>query len=283
MSAAMVSPISRGRRSKITASHEVELITPKRAAELLTLNLKNRNLRRSVVDRYARDMVSGRWMFDGSPIRISVDGVLIDGQHRLTAIIESGVTLPMMVIYDLPGDVRDSIDTGAKRSAGDVLQFNGFPDGSAIAATVRIVMAREADHTSLSAGQFSNASIHQWVNTHPEILESAEVYRRAYRSTPGSPSVIAAAHFMCAARDQEAARDFFVTRLIETLGLTADDPVRALRVRLAQVLGRDSYAVKAEQLRYIILAWNIDRDGRKVSKLQAPKGGWTKSNFPEPK
>ena len=88
---------------------------------------------------------------------------------------------------------------------------------------------------------------------------------------------------MCAQRDRDQAHQFFVTRLIETLGLTPDDPVRALRHRLSQVVGRDSYVVKAEQLRYIILAWNIDRDGRGVTKLQAPKGGWTKNNFPEPK
>lgn len=283
MNAAMVSPIDRGRKSKVTASHEVERITPKRAAELLSLNLKNRNLRRSVVDRYAKDMAAGRWKFDGSPIRISVEGVLIDGQHRLTAIIESGVTLPMMVIYDLPADVRDSIDTGAVRSAADVLHFNGFSDSHALAATARIIMLREVGSTTLNATTLTNSAIHQWVEQHPEIAESAEIYRRSYRSVPGTPSIIAAAHFMCAQRDRDQAHQFFVTRLIETLGLTPDDPVRALRHRLSQVVGRDSYVVKAEQLRYIILAWNIDRDGRGVTKLQAPKGGWTKNNFPEPK
>ena len=283
MSTAMVSPIDRGRKSKVTAGYEVERITPKRAAELLSLNLKNRNIRRTVVDRYAKDMTAGRWKFDGSPIRISVEGVLIDGQHRLTAIIESGVTLPMMVIYDLPTEVRDSIDTGAVRSAADVLHFNGFPDASALAATARIVMLREAGSTGLNVASLTNAAIHQWVEQNPSILESAEVYRRSYRNVPGSPSVIAAAHFMCAQVDKDQAHHFFVTRLIETLGLTADDPVRALRLRLGSIMGRDSYAIKAEQLRYIILAWNIDREHRGVSKLQAPKGGWTRDNFPEPK
>jgi hypothetical protein len=42
-------------------------------------------------------------------------------------------------------------------------------------------------------------------------------------------------------------------------------------------------STKGDQLAYILAAWNLDRDGRKVTKLQSPKGGWSRTNFPDPK
>lgn len=283
MTASMVSQIARGgRNAKVSLNFEVEMISPRRAAELLAANTANRKIRRAVVERYARDMAAGRWNFDGSPIRFSKGGELIDGQHRLTALIESGVTLPFVVIYDLALEVRDSIDTGAGRSAGDVLQFNGYADSYATAAIARVVMTRESGWTSTSGKQVSNIAVHQWVEANPQVAAAVEVYHAARRAVPASPSVVAAAFFLCAAINEDAASDFFITRLIRIEGLTSDDPARVVRSKLAQINGRDSHAVKFEQLRFLILAWNADRAGKKIQQLRTPVGGWTRSNFPEP-
>jgi len=261
----------------------VETITPRRAAELLTLNRKNRTCKPAVVQRYAKDMTEGRWGFNGAPILISDTGILLDGQHRLQAIVDSGVTLALVMIYDLPEATRDTVDTGSVRRAADVLKFSGYSDETTLAAIARIIMSRQQGMTSISGYRPSNVDVRDYVLANPGIVNSVPVARSANRQVPAAPSVIGAAHHLCAQVDEEAAEDFYVRRLINLEGMPAGDPVAALRRRLSQMQDRTSYTAKGEQLRYILLAWNIDRDGRSITKLQGPVGGWNRSNFPDPR
>lgn len=283
MTIAMVAPIARGTKSTDGIEPVVERITPRRAAELLTLNQRNRHIRKAVVDRYVQDMVAGRWAFNGAPIIVSDTNVLIDGQHRLTAVVEAGVALRFVVIYDAPDSTRYTVDQGAARKPGDILAFAGVENSTAVASIARVLMSREAGLSSTSGFRPSNTAIKGWVENNPDIIEASDVYGQSRRQVPANPSIVAAAYYMCSRIDAAAAHDFFVRRLINTEGLTANDPVKVLRKRLLDMPGRDSAQVKSEQLRYILLAWNIDREGRRVMKLQSPKGGWTRHNFPEPK
>ena len=86
---------------------ETRVITPMDAAKILGKNYeKNRNIRQSVVKRYANDMRSGRWSTDACPpIVIAKDGSLIDGQHRLSAVMQAGVAVIM--------DVKTGVDLKA--------------------------------------------------------------------------------------------------------------------------------------------------------------------------
>lgn len=68
-------------------------VTPEIAKRWLTRNPRNRVARPATVARYARDMAAGKWHLDGSPIRFDATGTLLDGQHRLAAIIESEATI----------------------------------------------------------------------------------------------------------------------------------------------------------------------------------------------
>lgn len=67
---------------------EVETITPELAADLLSRNMKNRPVSQQRVRKYMAAMVAGKWLLNGEAIKISIDGRLIDGQHRLKAIIQ---------------------------------------------------------------------------------------------------------------------------------------------------------------------------------------------------
>jgi hypothetical protein len=71
----------------------LEMITPDMAADLLAVNVSNRNVRQRRVDQYARDMQVGRWQPTGEPITISDTGKLLNGQHRLMAVVQAGVTV----------------------------------------------------------------------------------------------------------------------------------------------------------------------------------------------
>ena len=71
-------------------------ITPKMAAEMLERHLNPENQRRqsqSVVESYARAMRAGQWLLTHQGIAIDTNGELVDGQHRLSAIVASGATV----------------------------------------------------------------------------------------------------------------------------------------------------------------------------------------------
>ncbi|MGV3756992.1 MAG: hypothetical protein ACO1QS_16545 [Verrucomicrobiota bacterium] len=118
-------------------------ITPKMALNWLNNNLGNRALKWDVVEAYARDMRNGVWVATHQGIAFNADDDLIDGQHRLKAIVESGVTVKMMVTFGLPVKVEgkeelttmDCVDRGRSRSVADQLTIqHGFKNANITAA-----------------------------------------------------------------------------------------------------------------------------------------------------
>lgn len=105
---------------------EVETITPATAQRYLLKNSpRNRPLRSSRVAELSRDILRGDWRLSHQPIAFDTDGNLIDGQHRLNAIIQTGISLQVMVTRGVDPESFDVIDRGLKRSAGDVLGIHG--------------------------------------------------------------------------------------------------------------------------------------------------------------
>lgn len=107
-------------RSELTAS--VEVITPEIAASLLERNTGNRAVRRAVVSQLARDMKRGHWQLSHQGIAIAPDGRLLDGQHRLNAIVEAGIPVRMVVARNVSPEAFAVMDRGKMRTLRDVLQ-----------------------------------------------------------------------------------------------------------------------------------------------------------------
>ena len=84
----------------MTITTEIVTLTPALAAEWLNSNTCNRPLSTLRASRYARDMKAGDWRFNGETISFTADGRLVDGQHRLTAVVESGVTIQQVVVHE---------------------------------------------------------------------------------------------------------------------------------------------------------------------------------------
>lgn len=117
-------------------------IDPARAQLWLENNFRNRPVSEDVVAAYARDMTNGAWTSTHQGIAFNDRDELIDGQHRLLAIVRSGVTVRMMVTFGLPSKIEgkemttmDAVDRGRTRSVADQLKIqHGFKDGAATAA-----------------------------------------------------------------------------------------------------------------------------------------------------
>jgi hypothetical protein len=103
---------------------KVVKINKARAIKILENNVHNRRVRDRVVKVYARDMREGRWKFTHQGIAFDEDGTLIDGQHRLWAIVEADVTIPMVIYEGLSKDAQMVIDTHVIRDTVDCLDLS---------------------------------------------------------------------------------------------------------------------------------------------------------------
>ena len=102
---------------------DVEVITPEKAADMLaTINVKNRKIRPAVVDKYASMIRKGEWKLSPEAIVIANTGRLLNGQHRLSAVVKSGVAARFLVIRGPNEDVFEILDRGTLRSTADALQ-----------------------------------------------------------------------------------------------------------------------------------------------------------------
>lgn len=94
-------------------------ITPKIAAEMLSRNRNVRAINETHVNRLAEMMLASRWWLNGESIKFDIEGQLIDGQHRLSAVVKSGVTIQALCVYNVP--ISFGVDEGRLRTVGDLL------------------------------------------------------------------------------------------------------------------------------------------------------------------
>lgn len=100
---------------------DVAEVTPASATEMLEKNQGNRTMRRGAVASYASLMDAGKWMCSPDGIIIGKSGRLLQGQHRLMAVVASGCTVQMVIWRGVDEDVFHVLDRGLKRSLFDAI------------------------------------------------------------------------------------------------------------------------------------------------------------------
>ena len=99
------------------------LVTPEMAAEWLKTNERNRTPNRDKMEKIKNDMQEGNFEFTHQAIAFDKEGNLIDGQHRLTGIVETGVTVPLAVAFNARRSTN--MDSGTKRTQKQALYMAG--------------------------------------------------------------------------------------------------------------------------------------------------------------
>lgn len=105
-------------------------ITPEKAMHWLeTANLRNRPISQNHINKLASDMKSGEWELSHEAIAFDPHGILIDGQHRLWAIVEADRPMHLPVAFNVPSEAMRAITGGRPRTVVDVLKI-GNKDGN---------------------------------------------------------------------------------------------------------------------------------------------------------
>lgn len=114
-------------------------MTPEWASRILEHNTHNRSVRHGMVRQIASDIVCGRWLLTPQTVSIATDGRLIDGQHRLMAVVQAGEPVQMMLATDCPSECFAAIDTGQSRTPGDILKIEGVSNYTHVASIIKLV------------------------------------------------------------------------------------------------------------------------------------------------
>jgi len=104
---------------------KTEKVDSKRARELLATMRHNRKVTRTVVEDYARQMREGLWRSTSQGLIIDWNNQLMNGQHRLLAVVESGVTIEVDVTYGEDPENFMVLDKHRKRDLRDDLSIAG--------------------------------------------------------------------------------------------------------------------------------------------------------------
>lgn len=145
----------------------VETITPERAKEYLERNMINRHISINRVNAYKDSIIRGDWQLNGEAIKFNKKGELIDGQHRLTAIIKANKPIEAVVIRGIAEDV-DIIDRGRSRSIRDTLMMQGYDKSLITHSTVGVVNLHNSYQNNITVS--SDSYIKEFLDKYPENL-----------------------------------------------------------------------------------------------------------------
>lgn len=250
-------------------SARLVLVTPETARRWLARNVSNRNIRKSHVAGMAADMVAGLWQITGEAIKFDDQGRLIDGQHRLTAIADSGVSVNMLVVSGLRPEAQQVMDSGAKRNASDALAFAGRHNTVTLAAAGRLALAHEQGalrYPGCSVPNFTHSQIVQFVDLNPD-LETAISLTGGWRLVGISRPAATAAALRLLRIDAGAARAF-VEDVMESRTNGRGDPRAALIHRLNAAKNHRELFRPSAEMWCIFRAWNAVRAGDELKHIK---------------
>ena len=254
-------------------------VTPEDAMQLLESNGCNRPLNDQHVRRIARQIVDGKWRFNGDTIKISSTNDILDGQHRLWAIIEAKTAVETIVVRGIEPDAFATIDTLRKsRSGSDVLALLGVTgQRSTISVGLQwlIRWQRKTLETYKSpANRIENSDIEQAFKDNPGIARAAE--RSNKLRGIGNPGLIAFFYFVLTNRNPDLAE-----RMIHTLenpsGVGINDPFFRLRAYFLSDKARKDALIT---IALMVKAANAAHDGREMKALNWRNQGSFAEPFP---
>jgi hypothetical protein len=261
----------------------LETVTPTKAETWLAANKRNRHVNKAWVEDIAAALRRGEYK-PLAPIAFDWNGVLIDGQHRLLAIIESGVTIKLWVAHNVDPDTQQVIDTGRKRRLADELHMQGIPNAALLAAMVVLVYRAEQHTLRTTSAHPTIPEGLALLSRHPNLPMSIPAARGVSARLGGPPSIYGFLHYHFASIESDDAQedaDYFFEHLGTGEGLEPGDPLLALR-RLLERARQDpsNTLTQATRMAVFIKAWNAFRSGEPIQKLYWKAGGANPEKWP---
>lgn len=250
---------------------KVVRVTAEVAQEYLSHNESNRNMSWPLVQKYATDMIEGRWILNTDAIGFDVTGRLIQGQHRLTAVVVASEQKPdieveMLIAWGYPRETFHVLDQGKMRSAAQVIGTYGVLNTNVTAAVARQILFYDqfSDRIWKGSEAITRVEVIEYVLNHREEL---------YEATTGTTKVgflnwvsWSVLHYLVMRDSAHADRwDEFRDAVFKGENLHAGHA--ALVMRNGEILSRWGMAGAQPRLGAYIKMWNAFIEGRRVRAL----------------
>jgi len=257
---------------------EIVKVTPDMASKWLKKNSNNRTVSKWVVQNYARQMRENKWQLNGEAIMFDTKGNLMNGQHRLLAVIEADATVPMAVGRGFPESVKDTFDQHRKRTAADVLMMHGIHSGNTVAAVVRLLDRWDKgirNATLMGAGQYNltSAEVLDYIKQDDMVLPAVEAYYNSKPAELGVSARVWSSLWVLTHRIDPAVADDFFLKLETGEMLPKGHPILALRRYWANVnagyagRGGRKFNVSMSCFHAGVRAWNAFAEGEEMMKV----------------
>lgn len=218
---------------------------------------KQRTIRPQHLESLIDDARRGRFKLNGQTVIIDSDGNLMDGQHRLEAVVRSGVGFWSVVVRGINPAYFCTIDSVTRRSAGDTLKSLGYSNTNSLGAAVALLWRYEGEHM-LQNRVISQAMVAEVIGRHPELSASVNATQRLRKISP-SRAVPGFCHYVFSRINPELT-DAFFKKLLTGENLSKGDPALALRDKLRNSVGIEPRDLVA----YFFKALNAARHGQKL-------------------
>ena len=247
-------------------------VTPEMAIEMLEKNTMNRNIDQKRVDQYAQDMRCGRWQMNGTTIVFADDGTLLDGQHRLWAVVEAKITIPLLIVYNADKDSIVTFDIGKTRTASNIMQIERSAHSVTAATLTKLLWLHDFVDGNLAPKtcqrDVSNNDLRDFYNERKDMIElAADVAEHGGHHFVKSHMALA----YCVIGKNTAYR-YKLKAFFDTLKTGSDigmkHPIMTLRNRLFENrLGVRSLSVQ-ETLAAYIRVWNAYVRGNDLTVIR---------------
>lgn len=265
----------------------IEVFGPVEAAAAIGTMGKQRLLKQRHIQWLVTLMEEGEWNENNpDPIMFDPDGQLINGQHRMQAIISTGREYLFHVHRNVPREVIEYMDGASPRTFADHLSFLGESGNVKALATTTLIL--HSYHTTgilskrvgpTTARRPTRKQQLAILTDNPGLRDSIVVGERMRHRFKGGAAKWAAIHYILTGVDAEDC-EFFLDRMLNPFELPEGSPLLALRKRLLDTIGRDLGETEYSAL--VLKAWNQFRDGTSIQTLVWRRGGSTPEPFPVP-
>jgi len=245
---------------------QVVNVTPETARKWLGRNAGNRPLKTSHVGRLAAAIKGGKWKLTGDPIRFSDTGKLIDGQHRLQAIVDAELPVQCVVMRGLNDDIFDVIDSGSTRSKADAVFIKyqlSVAKSGLLSSTANLAYQYASGFVSFK-NKVATAELLGFIDANPDLVDAVNY---VYDTTPHEnpvPKSIAAAFYFFARRKGQALADAFILRFMVGAVDGANDNLLYLRNFCFNARAARRPTQTGEIFGRLVLVWNSERRGKPI-------------------
>jgi hypothetical protein len=257
-------------------SHDIEVsirsFSPAQADSILsTINIDNRKISKERVAVYLRDMNSGSWEFNGDAIRLDENGILIDGQHRLTAVAKSGMACEFLVIKGVKSSTKHTIDSGKGRTGGDALAIQA---GVAFCASHTMSGALTMFEKYKKSGfggtgggnRMTTSDVLRVYQERKELIDSSFSMMKEIAPTKGVliPKVETLFLFMVFSELDEQDAATYMSRILTGADVSSDGIEMQIRTIMLNNKMKVSKLNKVALMNSILKCWNVSRRGGQI-------------------